>query len=210
MPWVIRLPYQGLTLSGPVLELGIRITRLAGLTGEETIIPNRLVLEVQNHTRRQTTVSINVPLAPDREPDRARRAFEQMVVEMEDQASGLKLSGVTDIQMGVVMWNLTAPTRYDTAYTTSFILREAVAQKHIPRKIVLSWCDERKRMDKPKYALNDTVELKKAHPCGSHTWVIWRTGMDFGLKCLGCGHRIMMPRKDFERAVKKHWPLSAE
>lgn len=58
-------------------------------------------------------------------------------------------------------------------------------------------------MDKPRYALNDVVELKKPHPCGSKTWLITRTGIDFGLKCQGCGHRVMMPRKDFERSVRK-------
>lgn len=61
-------------------------------------------------------------------------------------------------------------------------------------------------MDRPRYAINDLVELKKPHPCGSHIWQIWRTGIDFGLKCQGCGHRVMIPRKDFERAVKKHMP----
>ena len=64
--------------------------------------------------------------------------------------------------------------------------------------------------DKPRYEIDDIVDLKKAHPCGSHQWQIWRTGIDFGLKCQGCGHRIMMPRKDFERAVKKHWPRSLQ
>lgn len=61
-------------------------------------------------------------------------------------------------------------------------------------------------MDKIQYAVGDMVELKKSHPCGSHAWSIWRTGIDFGLRCNGCGHRIMMPRKTFERSVKKHIP----
>lgn len=56
---------------------------------------------------------------------------------------------------------------------------------------------------KPRYELNDVVELKKPHPCGSKLWLITRTGIDFGLKCQGCGHRVMMPRKTFERAVRR-------
>ena len=64
-------------------------------------------------------------------------------------------------------------------------------------------------MDKPRYAIDDLVELKKPHPCGSRMWQIWRTGIDFGLKCQGCGHRVMMPRKDFERAVKRHLPAAS-
>lgn len=72
--------------------------------------------------------------------------------------------------------------------------------------------DARKRltMDKPRYEIGDVVELKKPHPCGSRNWQIWRTGIDFGLKCLGCGHRIMIPRKDFERSVRKHHPKATD
>lgn len=57
-------------------------------------------------------------------------------------------------------------------------------------------------MEPVRYELNQVVRLKKPHPCGSHEWRIMRTGIDFGLKCLGCGHFVMMPRKQFERAVK--------
>lgn len=58
-------------------------------------------------------------------------------------------------------------------------------------------------MDKIRYELNDLVELKKPHPCGSKRWIVTRTGIDFGLKCEGCGHRIMIPRRQFERAVRR-------
>ena len=42
--------------------------------------------------------------------------------------------------------------------------------------------------------LHDKVELKKAHPCGSTRWEILRVGMDIKLRCLGCGHELMLPR----------------
>lgn len=58
-------------------------------------------------------------------------------------------------------------------------------------------------MDKPRYELGWRVELKKPHPCGSREWEITRTGIDFGLKCCGCGHRVMLPRKKFEHAVAR-------
>ncbi|MCL8207416.1 MAG: DUF951 domain-containing protein [Actinomycetia bacterium] len=57
-------------------------------------------------------------------------------------------------------------------------------------------------MDRRRYALGMIVQLRKPHPCGTDRWEITRTGIDFGLKCLGCGHRIMIPRAKFERAVK--------
>lgn len=53
-----------------------------------------------------------------------------------------------------------------------------------------------------RYDVGDVVIMKKEHPCGSNRWEITRTGIDFGLKCLGCGRRVMVPRPKFEKAVK--------
>ena len=50
--------------------------------------------------------------------------------------------------------------------------------------------------------LGDIVKLKKQHPCGSHEWEVLRVGMDFRLKCTGCGHQIMLPRKQLEKNVR--------
>ena len=58
-------------------------------------------------------------------------------------------------------------------------------------------------MTNPTYAVGDIVRMKKAHPCGSREWEILRTGMDFRLKCQGCGHLVMMPRTKFERLVRE-------
>ncbi len=51
--------------------------------------------------------------------------------------------------------------------------------------------------------VGDVLELKKAHPCGSKEWKVLRVGMDFKLKCQGCGHEVMTPRAKAEKAVKK-------
>lgn len=51
--------------------------------------------------------------------------------------------------------------------------------------------------------IGDIVKLKKQHPCGSSEWEILRSGMDFRLKCLGCGHLIMLPRKQLEKSVRQ-------
>lgn len=53
-----------------------------------------------------------------------------------------------------------------------------------------------------KYCVGDIVRMKKAHPCGSYEWEITRTGMDFGLKCRGCGRFVLLPRPKFEKGVK--------
>lgn len=51
--------------------------------------------------------------------------------------------------------------------------------------------------------IGEIVKLKKPHPCGSSEWEILRVGMDFRLKCLGCGHQIMIPRKQVEKSIKQ-------
>lgn len=54
-----------------------------------------------------------------------------------------------------------------------------------------------------KFVLGDVVELKKVHPCGNKQWEVMRIGMDFRIKCLGCGHQVMLSRIRFEKSVKK-------
>lgn len=58
---------------------------------------------------------------------------------------------------------------------------------------------EEKRME---YEVGDIVKLKKKHPCGSQEWEILRVGADFRLKCMGCGHQIMVARKLVEKNTR--------
>ncbi len=51
--------------------------------------------------------------------------------------------------------------------------------------------------------VGDVVQMRKAHPCGSDRWRIYRVGADVGIRCEGCGRRTMLPRRKFERAVKR-------
>lgn len=46
------------------------------------------------------------------------------------------------------------------------------------------------------------IKLKKKHPCGSFEWEVLRSGMDFRLKCLGCGHQVMLARRVVEKNIK--------
>ena len=54
-----------------------------------------------------------------------------------------------------------------------------------------------------KFNVGNVVRMRKPHPCGSDLWQITRTGMDFGMKCRGCGHFVLLPRVKFERMVKE-------
>lgn len=51
--------------------------------------------------------------------------------------------------------------------------------------------------------VGDTLIMKKKHPCGEFSFKVLRVGMDFKIKCLGCGHEIMAPRVSIEKNIKK-------
>lgn len=51
--------------------------------------------------------------------------------------------------------------------------------------------------------VGDVIRMKKKHPCGSYEWEVLRVGADFRLKCAGCGHQIMTPRKNVEKNMRK-------
>ena len=50
--------------------------------------------------------------------------------------------------------------------------------------------------------VGNIIKLKKQHPCGSCEWEVLRIGADFRLKCMGCGHQIMTPRKNVEKNIR--------
>ena len=51
--------------------------------------------------------------------------------------------------------------------------------------------------------VGDILELKKTHPCGGRDWQVLRVGMDFKLRCQGCGHEVMLPRSKAEKNIRK-------
>ena len=54
--------------------------------------------------------------------------------------------------------------------------------------------------------LHDIVEMKKAPPCGSRHWLVLRVGMDIRLRCTGCGHEVLAPRRKVEKSIKRVIP----
>ena len=52
------------------------------------------------------------------------------------------------------------------------------------------------------FQVGQIIKLKKQHPCGENAWEILRVGADFRLKCIGCDHQVMMPRKTVEKGFK--------
>jgi hypothetical protein len=58
--------------------------------------------------------------------------------------------------------------------------------------------------DRPEvveFRLGDVVTVRRAHPCGSHEWLVDRLGADIGLRCHGCGRHVLMDRRTLERRL---------
>ncbi len=51
--------------------------------------------------------------------------------------------------------------------------------------------------------VGDTIQTKKPHPCGTNTFEVLRVGMDFRIRCTGCGHEVMLPRAKIEKNIRK-------
>jgi len=51
--------------------------------------------------------------------------------------------------------------------------------------------------------VGDRLVMKKSHPCGSFEWVVLRSGMDFRLRCTGCGHEVLTPRAKAEKNIRR-------
>ena len=53
----------------------------------------------------------------------------------------------------------------------------------------------------PDLRMADVLRLRKPHPCGTSDWVVVRLGADIGLKCTGCGRRILLTRREVARRM---------
>lgn len=64
---------------------------------------------------------------------------------------------------------------------------------HVDATIRREWMDLK---------VGDVIKMKKSHPCGTNAWELRRVGMDIRIRCTGCGHQIMLPRKQVEKAFR--------
>jgi hypothetical protein len=55
----------------------------------------------------------------------------------------------------------------------------------------------------PPIFVGSRVQMRKKHPCGSDEWIIYRMGADIGLRCTGCERRVMLPRSQFNKGLKR-------
>lgn len=51
--------------------------------------------------------------------------------------------------------------------------------------------------------VGDKLIMKKPHPCGATEMLVLRVGMDFRVRCMKCGHEVMVPRNKIEKNIKQ-------
>ena len=54
-----------------------------------------------------------------------------------------------------------------------------------------------------RYRVNDVIELKKEHTCGSKLFKVLRVGGVMRIVCLGCSRDMDIDRLKLEKATKK-------
>jgi hypothetical protein len=54
-----------------------------------------------------------------------------------------------------------------------------------------------------KYRVNDIIELKKEHPCGSKQFKVLRVGGIMRISCMGCARDMEIDRLKLEKSTKK-------
>ena len=52
----------------------------------------------------------------------------------------------------------------------------------------------------------DRIQMKKPHPCGNRRFTVLRVGGEMRIRCLGCGHDMVIDRIKLEKAVKHLYP----
>lgn len=76
--------------------------------------------------------------------------------------------------------------------------------KFMQNVIQYTLCDiaQRKIGDTMDVRVGDILTMKKNHPCGENKFLVLRSGMDFRIRCVGCGREVMVSRVKCEKKIK--------
>ena len=61
-------------------------------------------------------------------------------------------------------------------------------------------------MQYPDIKLDDLLQMRKPHPCGSYIFSVYRMGADIGIECTGCGRRVLLERRSLFRRLRRILP----
>jgi hypothetical protein len=62
----------------------------------------------------------------------------------------------------------------------------------------------------PDLNLDDTLRLRKPHPCGGYLWKVVRLGADIGLECCTCRRHVLLSRRELARRLKNILPRGTD
>jgi hypothetical protein len=51
--------------------------------------------------------------------------------------------------------------------------------------------------------MEDVIFLRKPHPCGGFEWKIVRLGADIRIECQTCRRRVLLPRRELEKRMRR-------
>ena len=54
-----------------------------------------------------------------------------------------------------------------------------------------------------RFTVEDILELKKNHPCGTREFSVLRIGSEVRIRCRGCGRDMVVERVKLEKAIKR-------
>ncbi|MDA8198099.1 MAG: mechanosensitive ion channel [Thermaerobacter sp.] len=118
--------FPALALSGTVEEVGIRITRIVGPSGELVTLPNRLVSEVTNYSRGSVSLSVPITMDVACDPAAVRAALSAAAQKLSTEAVAVKVTGITGVAPGAVTWTLSATVPNGQQGALGMAVREAV------------------------------------------------------------------------------------
>ena len=121
------------TVTGTVVELGMRVTQLRDDVGKLVIIANGDITQVTNHSRGPIQATIEIGVAPDSDLEKVRAAIDSAGKEVAERVKGVvsppKADGITAVDACKVTIRVSGevkPGRQDAVQTA---LREAIRDR---------------------------------------------------------------------------------
>ncbi|MHB1455526.1 MAG: mechanosensitive ion channel family protein [Armatimonadota bacterium] len=120
-------------VTGTVVELGMRVTRIRDDIGKLVFIANGDIIQVINHSRGSVQAILEVNLAPDSDLDKAREAINTLSEEIASKDDGIltapKVVAITAITAASVTIRISAEVKPGKQESVQTALREAIYRK---------------------------------------------------------------------------------
>lgn len=120
-------------VTGVVVELGMRITKVRDDIGKLVYISNGDIAQVVNHSRGTVRMILDINIAPDSDLEQVRKVIDdtgiQLTSEMAEIATPPKSDGITAISAGSITLRITGDVRAGSQEVVQMALREKILEK---------------------------------------------------------------------------------